>query len=261
MSFNIRYAAAQDEGNSWGHRKALVVGRVRAFDPDLLGVQECLAGAQAEYVRTHLPQYELYGIEGDTSDAAAEMAPVLYKKEVFEETRRGHFWLSETPYLWGSRSWDSWFARAAVWTELLHKPSGRSLIFLNTHIDPAPAAADESAALLGHWVAARERHHPLIVTGDFNVDKNGLTYSWLLARALVFDVHRRLHPDRNPEPTYHGYGGAMEQAPLDGILASRHFRATAADIDTYHDGALFPSDHYPMTAVLDWQDAPEAAPG
>src|SRR5262245_12791156 len=253
MSFNIRYAAAEDGANGWDRRRALVVARVRAFDPELLGLQECQDGAQAEYVRGCLPDYEFYGVGRRFSEAEAEMAPLLFKKSVFEEIRRGHFWLSETPHIAGSSSWDSWFARTAVWTELGHKPSGRSLVFLNTHFDPAPLAAEKSAAHLRRWAAAEEPHAPFIVTADFNLDKNGEAYSRLVDGSLLVDLHRQLHPERNAEPTYHGYGKAEEGAPLDGILASHHFRPVAADVDTYHESELFPSDHYPLTAILEWR--------
>ena len=255
MSFNIRYAAAEDGANSWDRRRTLVAARVRAFDPDLLGLQECQAGEQAAYVRRNLPDYEFYGVGHHFNEADVEMAPLLFKRSVFEEARRGHFWLSETPHIAGSRSWDSWFARTAVWTELGHKLSGRSLVFLNTHFDPAPMAAEKSAVLLRRWAASETSRNPIIVTADFNLDKNGDTYSRLLDGALLVDAHRQLHPGRNADQTYHGYGKAEgDAAPLDGILASRHFRAVAADIDTYHEDELFPSDHYPLTAELEWLD-------
>jgi len=41
MSFNIRYGQANDGDNSWPRRRELVIGRIRAHDPDLIGLQEC----------------------------------------------------------------------------------------------------------------------------------------------------------------------------------------------------------------------------
>ncbi len=38
MSFNIRYGLAEDGENRWERRKSLVVDRIKAFDPDLLGL-------------------------------------------------------------------------------------------------------------------------------------------------------------------------------------------------------------------------------
>jgi len=42
MSFNIRYGKARDGANRWEKRRELCVARIRAFDPDLLGLQESL---------------------------------------------------------------------------------------------------------------------------------------------------------------------------------------------------------------------------
>ncbi len=36
------------------------------------------------------------------------------------------------------------------------------------------------------------------------------------------------------------------------MLASGHFAVMDASIDRYHEGSLFPSDHYPILAALDW---------
>jgi endonuclease/exonuclease/phosphatase family metal-dependent hydrolase len=43
MTFNIRYGTAADRDNHWTRRKDLVIERIRAFDLDLLGIQECRA--------------------------------------------------------------------------------------------------------------------------------------------------------------------------------------------------------------------------
>jgi endonuclease/exonuclease/phosphatase family metal-dependent hydrolase len=42
-------------------------------------------------------------------------------------------------------------------------------------------------------------------------------------------------------------------ASIDWILVSDHFRVLDAQIDRSRQGNLFPSDHYPITAVLDWK--------
>ena len=53
MSFNIRTVTARDYRHAWNLRKHLVVERVRAFDPDLLGLQvrlELIASRGADHV-------------------------------------------------------------------------------------------------------------------------------------------------------------------------------------------------------------------
>ena len=111
----------------------------------------------------------------------------------------------------------------------------------------------ESARLLARWLEDVATGRPLIVTGDFNANKGTPAYERLAGRGLLFDVHRRLHPDRTFESTYHDYGKVDGPRPIDWILASEHFEVVAADIDEYCEGHLFPSDHYPVTAALDWR--------
>ncbi len=251
MSFNIRYGLADDGENHWDRRKALVIDRIRTFQPNLLGLQECLDGAQAAYVKQHLPDYQFVGVRrGGSGDSAAEMAPVLYQRSAFVEVERGHFWLSETPDVSGSKSWGSVFARTATWVKLRHLDSDRIIVFLNTHFDyGTEATIEESAKLLQQWATASDEKHPLVVTGDFNAGKDTPAYHCLTQGGVLHDVYRTVEPAGGNEGTYHGYG-QPEVPAIDWILASEHFEAVTAEIDSYREGSLFPSDHFPLTAVL-----------
>src|SRR5688500_16974340 len=60
MSFNIRYGTARDGDDAWPKRKAFVVDTIKAYDPDLLGMQEVLAD-QGDYVAEQLPGYAYVG--------------------------------------------------------------------------------------------------------------------------------------------------------------------------------------------------------
>jgi endonuclease/exonuclease/phosphatase family metal-dependent hydrolase len=253
MSFNLRYGTAPDGDNHWDKRKPLALARIQAFAPDLLGLQECRDDAQAEFIKTHLPEYEFYGVrrEGE-GDTALEMAPVLYRRSAFQMLERGRFWLSETPSVVGSKSWGSTFARTATWAKLLHQPTGRILVFLNTHFDYHPPAIEGAAQLLRGWLA--ENIWPVIVTGDFNADKTSAAYHLLTSDGALADAYRELHPTGDAEePTFHGFGQAEETA-IDWILISEHFQVLDAKVDRTYGGNLFPSDHYPVLAMLEWTD-------
>ena len=103
MSFNVRYGTAQDGENSWPYRQQLVIDRIRAFEPDVLGLQECRDDAQADYIKNQLQGYCFIGVRrGGDGETALEMAPVLFKESTFEAVDSGHFWLSKTPNVPGS---------------------------------------------------------------------------------------------------------------------------------------------------------------
>ncbi|MBL8056535.1 MAG: endonuclease/exonuclease/phosphatase family protein [Anaerolineales bacterium] len=254
MSFNIRYGTAPDGEHRWENRRALALARIHAFAPDLLGLQECRDDAQAEFVRSHLPAYEFYGVRREGGgDSALEMAPLLFRRAAFQLRRAGHFWLSDTPAVPGSKSWDSTFARTAVWAELLHIPTGRPLTFLNTHFDYQPAAIAEAARLLRAWLAHSGPPAPVIVTGDFNADQASPAYRLLADSEVLFDAYRLAHPGSAAEPTFHGFGAPAARQAIDWILVSGHFAVAEAAVDQTSAAGQFPSDHYPLLAVLNWK--------
>ena len=243
MSFNIRYGLARDGVNHWQYRKALALARIKTFQPDLLGLQECLDPYQADFVRDNLKDYLFYGVH--RSDSDVEMAPALLRKKKFTLLDQGCFWLSESPQVVGSKNWDAAFPRTCTWFKLLEKATGKELIFLNTHFDYQPVAIKESAQVLQQWVMENVGQLPLIITGDFNAEKNSHAYQ-LLTRQL-FDTHP------NCQTTFHDFGKLKSAWSIDWILASEHFSVLDSSIDNYHKNALYPSDHYPLTATLKWK--------
>ena len=253
MSFNIRYGLANDGENHWHYRKHLALARIRAFAPDLLGLQECRDDEQADFIRNHLPDYQFFGIHrGGPGDTALEMAPLLLRREAFTLIDCGCFWLSETPESPGSMSWDSAYPRTVSWARLACRETETALTFINTHFDYEPTAIDGGAQCLRQWLDQNCQQNPLIVTGDFNAGKNSSAYHLLTGNGTLIDTFRQIHPARPEAATFHAFGRSEEMAPIDWILVSGHFCILDAQIDCFHRGNLFPSDHYPLTAVLDW---------
>jgi len=257
MSFNIRYGLADDGENHWNNRKRLALARIQAFGPDLLGLQECRDDAQADFVRLSLPDYHFLGIHrGGPGDTALEMAPLLFRRSAFELLATGCFWLSETPEVPGSMSWGSSYPRTVTWARLACQSTGMVLTYVNTHFDYEPAAAiDGNARCLRQWLDRSGSENPLIVTGDFNADRESEAYRLLTGEGALIDTFRQVHPHGEDEATFHAFGRPEpgEMTAIDWILVSSHFRVLEARIDRSRQGNLFPSDHYPVTALLDWK--------
>jgi endonuclease/exonuclease/phosphatase family metal-dependent hydrolase len=256
MSFNIRYATPADGENAWDKRKDFVVQVIREFCPDLLGTQEVLA-AQADFLVDKLGEYTMVGVGRDDGKRRGEFSAAFYKTARFRPVDSGTFWLSQTPEVPGSKSWDSSLARVATWVKLRDAADdGRELCFLNTHWDHrGDRARVESAAIIRRWLAAHAAGMPAIVTGDFNVTEEHQAYRTMIAERgegpWLRDAYRQAHPESQPdEATFHGFRGNKRGRRIDFVLGAAEFRVTEADILRASRDGRYPSDHYPLTAVL-----------
>lgn len=250
MSFNIRYGKARDGDNRWDLRKQLVAQTIRTFAPDLLGLQEIMP-FQAEYLREQLPEYEYVGWSR-SQNPDDEQCGILFRKSRFTSQESGQFWLSETPDVKASKSWDSSLPRVATWVVLSDRTTGRSLRLINTHFDHrGQTARREAAKLLAN--KTREANLPLIIAGDFNCAIASQPYQQLVNdQTELVDSYRARHPKAHAEEgTFNGFQGTRTGARIDWILHSRHFLTQEAEIDTTHIGSRYPSDHFPVTAQLE----------
>jgi endonuclease/exonuclease/phosphatase family metal-dependent hydrolase len=244
MSFNIRYGTAPDGRQRWAKRKKLVIERIRSHDPDLIGMQECRDDEQAAFIQAELKDYVFYGApRGGKSEPAQEMAPILIKKDKFEILEQGIFWLSLTPQIPASQSWDSLFPRTVTWAKL-RTVTGQEFLFANTHFDLRPLTIVESAAQLDKWLATGPL--PFVLTGDFNALKSSSVYRRLLSSG-------RMDAVPGDAITFHGYGDKTMAAAIDWIITSPEIKASESGVDTTRKGRLYPSDHYPIYARLNFR--------
>ena len=259
MSFNIRYGTAKDAENRWELRREFLVETVRHFGPDLLGTQETLA-FQRDFLVEQLDGYAAFGAGRDDGREKGEMAALFYRTERFEKLDGGHFWLSETPEVPGSKSWDSSLTRITTWVKLRDRQNSQAppLVFVNTHFDHrGKLARVRSAELIRQRIEELPSGTPVILTGDFNAGEASPPYDALFgahdsATSPLVDAFRMLHSDRGTEEgTFSGFRAGSTTGPrIDWIACSRHWTIQSAEIDrTQRDGRT-PSDHFPVNAVL-----------
>ncbi|HYI92382.1 MAG TPA: endonuclease/exonuclease/phosphatase family protein, partial [Bryobacteraceae bacterium] len=182
MSFNVRYPAKGDGPNLWEVRKDFLIDTVRQSAPDIMGTQE-LFHEQGQYIFEKLPELAWFGLSrrGNKED---EHMGVFYRKETLELLNSGNFWLSTTPEVPGSMSWNVTLPRMVTWGEFRHRTSNRRFYFYNTHFAHRredSAARTESAKVLAEWLKKLPAQADVILTGDFNTDASTELYKVLTA--------------------------------------------------------------------------------
>lgn len=257
MSFNVRLGVANDGPNHWNLRKGLVVRAIKRFDPDLLGTQETHP-FQAEFLQRELPGLVYYGVGRREDPKTGEQCGLMYRKARFEVLDKGTFWLSKTPDRPGTKSWDSSLPRIASWVKLRDKQDrGKELVFVNTHFDHRGRQARlEGAKIIRRRVAELGPKVRIVVTGDFNAGEGSEPYRALVgpvpaSSVELIDTYRAAHPKRKDgEGTFSAWSGRRSGNRIDWVLHTPHFRTRSAAIDSFNEDGRYPSDHYPVTAVL-----------
>lgn len=255
MSFNLRYGLADDGEDSWPNRRDLVGDTVLAFAPDLLGVQECL-GFQAEYLKGRLPGWDFVGAGRDDGATGGEMCAVFFRQDRFELLDAGHFWLSPTPAVVGSVGWDAALTRMATWVKLRTRTDDPvTFVFANTHFDHVgPEARRQSAQVIQDQLLGIAGDLPVILTGDFNAPADPADhgpYQVLVQANGWQDSYRSLHPAGPGQGTFNGFQGEENGPRIDWILTRGGPAPLAGDIVRTGRRGRFPSDHFPVTAVID----------
>ena len=246
MTFNVRVPV--DTGmNAWAHRRDLMVQVIAAAHPDVLGTQE-LTEEQGQYLAAHLPGYAWFG-QGREGGTKGEHMGVFYRTDRLQVVRSGDFWLSDTPDVPGSRTWGQPYPRMVTWARFRLRHGGGTFDYFNTHFPYRPEdtrarmlSAQEIMRRIGQLPASAA----VILAGDFNCGPDSPVHA-LLTRSLR-DARDAAASSSGPAKTFHDFTGIPNQR-IDWIL-SRGFSVRGVRTITTHDGARYPSDHFPVLAEL-----------
>jgi endonuclease/exonuclease/phosphatase family metal-dependent hydrolase len=252
-SYNVKVAVETPEPDGWERRVDAVVGTLRFHAPDIVGLQEPLAG-QLDDIRDRLPAYEWVGVGRTDGDREGEFSPVGYRADRFDRETTGTFWLSETPGEVGSVGWDADLPRILTWVRLRDRETGRTIVHANTHFDHAGERARlESARLVSARLAVLRSDEPVVLTGDFNCMPGSDPYRALAESdegiALADAKLRSRHGHHGPEHTFTGFEDPRDGERIDYVLVTHdgsvENHASCADLRA--DGRV-PSDHLPVVA-------------
>ncbi len=251
MSFNVRYGTANDGPNHWDKRKEVVVETIETCDPDIVGTQECLE-FQAEYIADRLRDYRWFGVGREIGCGGEHMA-VLYKHKILAPIESGNFWLSETPDVVGSVSWDSACRRMVTWAKFLDLETKQTFYYFNTHLDHQSEPARQGGAkVLRDRIATLPADTPIIVTGDFNSVAGQSEAYTILTGAGLTDAWVSATERTGPSVTWSAFKAPEEgrDERIDWILTRGPITASKCETVTFNRKGRYPSDHYPVFGVL-----------
>lgn len=250
-SFNLRYDNPGDTGNLWKDRAGPVCSLIRFHDFDIFGTQEALKN-QLDDISNSLPQYARYGKGRDDGKEGGEHSAIYYKKDNFKLLQSGDFWLSETPDKPGL-GWDATCCnRICSWVYLQDNKTKRKFYVFNVHFDhQGVVARRESAKLMIEKIKAIAKNEPVILTGDFNADREAEPYKILSSSKILRDSYADVKYPYENNSSFNAFGKDLNRnAVIDHIFISKNLKASKWGIltDTYH--GKFPSDHFPVVAQI-----------
>lgn len=244
MTYNIRLDVASDGVNQWSNRTETLPAVIKKYDPDLVGLQEAMHHQLVGILKV-LPQYGYIGGARDDGKEKGEYSAILYKKERFEVISDKTTWLSETPDVPGSKSWDAAITRILTRGKFKDKKTGKEFLYYNTHFDHIGKEARKNSAgiILKAIKDENTNNLPVIVTGDFNSQPSEDPY-----KAIVLSL-KDARPANSTQGTFCTF--TVNGPPctlIDHIFYSKRVKSRNYQVITDNNGQFYPSDHLPVMA-------------
>mgnify|MGYP005781347653 FL=1 len=259
VSFNLRRDFGPRRKNRWETRKELAARMISESDAAIIGVQEFLPRMRQD-LKEMLEGYSIFGkgrLSGKNPNND-EHSDIIIKNNDVEVASCHTFWLSKHPDV-PSRAYFAVYPRICTVAEVKMKKSGRRIRVFNTHFDHvSPLARTFGAKLILEQIHRFNQTDPLptIVMGDFNASPNSKAVRLMRENLMNYkdvrlqDIYGFL--DQLIGNTYHGFKGKITQKfkPIDYIFVSDDFEVVTASVNTQSYDGAYPSDHYPISAVL-----------
>ncbi len=224
MSFNIRYSTLRDSANAWLYRKDKAASQIHYHEAQIVGLQEALH-EQVMDLKARLPNFTHLGVARDDGKTKGEYSCILYDSTRLKALESATFWLSETPDVPGSKSWDAAITRIVTWAKFKDLKSKKAFYVFNTHFDHiGKVARRESAKMLLATVQRIAGTEMAIITGDFNATPQDEPIQVLMNSPNHFLDTKALSktPHYGPTGTFNGFGPKETSTePIDYIFVNR----------------------------------------
>ena len=255
MTFNIRYNTNNDSLNAWPYRKDNAASQIKFHNVHILGVQEALY-EQVIDLSQSLSQYKYVGVGRDDGIIKGEYSAIFYDTAKLILLGSSTFWLSLTPEIPGSKSWDAAITRIVTWAKFTDIKRNRTFFVFNTHFDHiGKEARRESARLLKQKVKDIAGNNPVVITGDFNskpseepikiITESNDKDKFIDTKAVS------LTPHYGPQGTFNAFTSKeIDNDPIDFIFLKGKWKVLQHATLSQTWGGRFSSDHFPVFTRL-----------
>ncbi len=246
-TYNLR-VPCDPPPHDWVSRAPRVFDNLLAINFDIFGVQEAVDSQITAILKN--TRYQSIGV-GREANLDGEHSCIFYDPARFANIGHHTFWLSSTPEIPASKSWNTACTRICTYGTFLDKTTKNIFVFANTHLDHVSAKAQlNGIRLIIKRLKAIPGHLPVIVTGDFNAFPDSPPVAEICrylrqARAVSETPHRG-----PTHETFHGYipptHPRPHTAPIDYIFVGETIRVLSHEaVDDFKDGH-FASNHYAL---------------
>jgi len=250
ISSNIRFDNPADTEHAWNNRKLVLADFLNSESPDIICSQEGRRPQLME-LNTLLTNVEI--VQDHRDWIHERMYPCIYiNNDKFFLEESGDIWLSETPQVAGSKSFNSAFPRLCTWAKVAIKESGREIFIVNCHLDHcySETRVEQVKVLLDETFKINSSNEALVICGDFNDPPDGEVRKKLMGeRKNLFDPW--LSFNKEEETTFHKFKGQLDSGSrIDWIIADNRFKCSEIKIIKDNKNGIYPSDHFPVVANL-----------
>lgn len=249
ITSNIRFDNPADGANAWPLRRDFLTDTLLKHSPDIIATQEGRFD-QLRELNASLKDFQL--LDNHRSWIKERMYPTFYlRNDRFEILASEDLWLSETPNLAGSRSFDSAFPRLFTWMRVQPKGSDKNLLLINTHLDHVKSETRElQAKVLATEVKRISTPQDYICfMGDFNEGPDQRVREILTSEFSLIDSWKKFN--QHEETSHHGFKGVFpEGSRIDWILVDERIGIESSVMDKSEKNGLYPTDHFPVITKI-----------
>ena len=255
MTFNIRLNIKSDSLNAWPYRKDNAASQIKFHNVHILGVQEALHEQMMDLSQA-LTKYKFAGVARDDGKTKGEYSAIFYDTTRLKLLGSSTFWLSLTPEVPGSKSWDAAITRIVTWAKFKDAKTRETFFVFNTHFDHiGKEARRESAKLLKQRVKDIAGNNPVLIFGDFNSKPSDEPIMVLVdandPNKFIDSKSVSKTPHYGPTGTFNAFTSKeVNDEPIDYIFMKGNWKVLQHATLSQTWGGRFSSDHFPVFARI-----------